>query len=291
MNLSKIIKKSVLKKIVIGLLIFFAVFTIVGFFVLPPILKSILTQKLSENLHREATIEDIKFNPYTLSITVKKLMIKERDRSETFVSFDELFVNLQTISVYEKGVVLKEIRLKDPYIKVNRNPDSSYNFSDLMEKKPSPPPKEEKGKPFRFSINNIRIEKGSIDFWDGPENTKHTVRELNVALPFISNIPRFVATFVQPSFSARINDTPYSLQGETKPFEDTLETKFDISFENLDIPYYLAYIPIKLNFKILSAYLDTRAKVSFVQSRGGERSLTVTICYGVRSWILTFDMK
>ena len=74
MNFSKIIKKSVLKKIAIGLLIFFAVFTIVGFFVLPPILKSILTQKLSENLHREATIEDIKFNPYTLSITVKKLI-------------------------------------------------------------------------------------------------------------------------------------------------------------------------------------------------------------------------
>ena len=32
MNVSKIIKKSVLKKIAIGLLIFFVVFTIVGFF-------------------------------------------------------------------------------------------------------------------------------------------------------------------------------------------------------------------------------------------------------------------
>jgi len=276
MNFSKIIKKSVLKKIAIGLLIFFAVFTIVGFFVLPPILKSILTQKLSENLHREATIEDIKFNPYTLSVTVKKLMIKERDRSEPFVSFDELLVNLQTISVYEKGLVLKEIRLKDLYIKVNRNPDESYNFSDLMEKKPSPPPKEEKGKPFRFSLNNIRIENGSVDFWDGPKNTKHTVRELNINLPFVSNIPYHVDTFSQPSFSVKINETPYALQGQTKPFKDTLETTFDINFENLAIPYYLAYIPIKLNFKILSAYLDTQAKVSFLQSQGGGRSLTVT---------------
>jgi len=63
-------------------------------------------------------------------------MIKERGRSEPFVSFDELYVNLQTISVYEKGVVFKEIRLKDLYIKVDRNPDESYNFSDLIEKKP-----------------------------------------------------------------------------------------------------------------------------------------------------------
>jgi len=277
MNLSKILRKSVLKKIVIGLLIFFAVFTIVGFFVLPPILKSILTQKLSENLHREVTIENIKLNPYALSLTVKKLMVKERDGSKPFVSFDELFVNLQTISIYEKGVVLKEIRLKDLYVKVDRNPDESYNFSDLIEKKPSEPPKEEKGKPFRFSLNNIRIENGSIDFWDGPQNTKHTIRELNIGVPFVSNIPRFVNTFVQPSFSARINDTPYSLQGETKPFEDTLETKFDINFENLNIPHYLAYIPMKLNFKIVSAYLDTQAKLLFVRSKSsGERSLTIT---------------
>jgi uncharacterized protein involved in outer membrane biogenesis len=204
-------------------------------------------------------------------------MIKERDRSKTFVSFDELYINLQAISIYDKALVLKEIRLKDPYIKVDRNPDESYNFSDLMEKKPSPPPKEEKGKPFRFSLNNIRIENGSIDFWDGPENTKHTIRELNIALPFISNIPRLVNIFVQPSLSAKINETPYALQGETKPFEDTLETRFDISFEDLDIPYYLAYLPMKLNFKVLSAYLDTKAKLLFVRSKTtGERSLTVT---------------
>jgi uncharacterized protein involved in outer membrane biogenesis len=276
MDFSKMIKKSVLKKIAIGLIIFFAAFTIFGFFILPPILKSILTRKLSENLHREVTIEKIKFNPYTLSMTAKKFMVKERDRSETFVSFDELFVNLQAISLYDKALVLKEIKLKDPLIKINRSLDSSYNFSDLMEKKGTPPPTEEKGKPFRFSFNNIRIENGSIDFWDEPQNTKHTVRELNITLPFISNIPRFVNTFVKPSFSVKINDTPYVLEGETKPFEDTLETRFDIRFENMDIPYYLAYLPIKLNFKIVSAYLDTQAKVSFIQSRGAERSLTVT---------------
>jgi uncharacterized protein involved in outer membrane biogenesis len=235
-----------------------------------------LTRKLSENLHREVTIGDIKLNPYTLSLTVKKLMINERDRSEPFFSFDELFVNLQTISIYEKGLVLKEIRLKDLYIKVNRNPDESYNFSDLMEKKTSPPPKEEKGTPFRFSLNNIRLENGSIDFWDGPKNTKHTVKELNINLPFVSNISRLVDTFVQPSFSARINDTPYALQGVTKPFHDTLETTFDINFDNLDIPYYLAYIPMKLNFKILSAYLDSKVKLLFVRSKEGERSITVT---------------
>ncbi len=48
--------KSHLKKILIGVVLFFVVFTLVGFFILPPILKSVLVKKLSENLHREVAI-------------------------------------------------------------------------------------------------------------------------------------------------------------------------------------------------------------------------------------------
>ncbi len=73
-RLSEIYKNKLrprFKKIFIGLIIFFGVFTLVGFFGLPPILKSILTKKLSENLHRSVTINQIKINPYTLSIAVR----------------------------------------------------------------------------------------------------------------------------------------------------------------------------------------------------------------------------
>ena len=86
---SGILKKKLkprLKKIVVGLIIFFAAFTLVGFFALPPIVKSILTKQLSENLHREVTIDRIKFNPYTLSISVRGLTIKDKGSSETFES-------------------------------------------------------------------------------------------------------------------------------------------------------------------------------------------------------------
>ncbi len=68
------------KKILIGLIIFFVVFTLVGFFALPPILKSILTKQLSENLHREVTIDQIKINPYTLSISVRGLTSKRQGK-------------------------------------------------------------------------------------------------------------------------------------------------------------------------------------------------------------------
>jgi hypothetical protein len=151
----------------------------------------------------------------------------------------------------------------------------SYNFSDLIEKKEAKPPEKEKSKPLRFSLNNIRIENGSIDFLDQPKQTKHTIRELNIGVPFLSNILSYVQIYVQPEFSAKINGTPYSIQGKTKPFADSLETSLDINIKDLDIPYYLAYVPTKMNFKIVSAFLDTQTKISFIGIRGKKTSFIV----------------
>jgi uncharacterized protein involved in outer membrane biogenesis len=266
------------KKIFIGVIIFFVVFTLFGFFALPPIVKSILTKQLSENLHREVTIQQIKFNPYTLSMSVRGLTIKDKGSSETFVSFGEIFLNFQSSSAFRRALIFSEVRLTQPTIKITRNQDASYNFSDLMEKKDSKPPEKEKSKskPLRFSLNNIRIENGSIDFWDGPVQIKHTVRELNIGVPFISNIPSYINRFVRPHFSAKINDTPYVIEGTTKPFADSLETSFDINIKDLDIPYYLAYAPTKMNFKVVSALLDTQTKLSFIETKGKKPSITIS---------------
>ncbi|MGA2464233.1 MAG: DUF748 domain-containing protein [Thermodesulfobacteriota bacterium] len=265
-----------LKKFLIGTIIFFVVFTIVGFFVLPPIVKSILTKKLSENLHRQVTINQVKINPYTFSLTARGLTVKDRAGPETFASCEEIFLDLQSLSALKMALIFSEIRFTKPYLNISHRQDLSYNFSDLIEKKESKPAEKEKSKPLRFSFNNIRIENGSIDFFDEPNKTKHTVRELNIGLPFLSNIPSYVERFVQPHFSANINGTPYKIEGKTKPFADSLESSFDINLTDLDIPYYLAYVPIKMNFKILSAYLDMQTRISFVETKDRKPSVTVT---------------
>jgi len=266
------------KKILIGLIIFFSVFTLFGFLGLPPIAKSLLTKKLSQALHREVTIQEIKTNPYRLSLTVIGFLVKDRGGSEKFASCGEIYLNLESISVFKLALILREIRLKQPYLNIKRNEGSSYNFSDLLEKKepkiaekPADQPK-----PRRFSLNNIRIENGSIDFWDGPEQTKHAVRELQIGIPSLSNIPSNINIFVQPVLSAKINGTPFAIEGKTKPFADSRETSLDISFKDLDIPYYLAYLPLKLNFKITSAYLDAEGKVSFIEYKDKGPSLNIS---------------
>ena len=115
------------------LVILITVFTVIGFLVVSPIAKHFLAKKLSEQLNREVVIKGMIFNPYALSVLMAGFTVKGRNNQETLFSFDELYVNLQAASVFEKGLILKELRVYKPYLNIVRNDDKLYNFSDLVE--------------------------------------------------------------------------------------------------------------------------------------------------------------
>lgn len=219
------------------------------------------------------TIQKVGINPFTLSVTITGLLIKDRGTTEPFVSLGEIFLNLESSSALRRSLILKEVRLSDPSIRIARYQDYTYNFSDLLatdapkDGSPAAPP--------HFSLNNIQIVNGSVDFWDAPKQARHTVRGANISIPFISNIPYEVETYVQPSFSATINDSRYTLEGKTKPFAASNETSIDINIEKLDVPYYLAYLPVQTDVKIRSALLDLRAQVSFVRDAENKPTLVL----------------
>ncbi|HKW86981.1 MAG TPA: hypothetical protein VJM82_07915, partial [Nitrospiraceae bacterium] len=53
--------RPLLSKVVLWAAACLGVFSILGFLVLPPILRNVLTQKLSETLHREVAIQEVRF--------------------------------------------------------------------------------------------------------------------------------------------------------------------------------------------------------------------------------------
>jgi hypothetical protein len=262
-----------IRKIILYSVGILAVIIIAAYFILPPVLKSFLIKTLAENLHREVALKEVSVNPLRLTVTLEAFQVKDRSSKDNFVSFDKLFLNIDTFSIFRKALILKEITLTNPFIRITRNEVGSYNFSDLI---PQNKAKEEKkSPPLKFSLNNIRIENGGIDFWDGPKKTTHTTRKTTVRIPFISNTAHYTDVFITPYFSAIINGSPYTLQGKTKPFADSLETTIDIDIRNFNIPHYMPYVPLQMNFKILSGLLDAKANISFVQYRDKKPSLTI----------------
>ncbi|MEN8233266.1 MAG: DUF748 domain-containing protein, partial [Thermodesulfobacteriota bacterium] len=262
------------QKVLIGIAVAFLLYSVIGFLVLPTVLKNTLEKKLSENLKRSVSIETIQLNPYLLQISINNFLVENRDHDDRFVAFDQLFVDLEAVSLLKRALVIKTLILAGPRVNFSRYKDLSYNFSDIANS--SSPKKKTGSKPILFSVNNIEILKGAIVFLDEPKDTTHRVENLNLAVPYLSNVVHEVEVHVQPSFSAIINDTPVNLSGRTLPFHDTRRTVFDIQVNKIDIPAYLAYLPEPGNLTLKSGYLDIMAVLGFEMQPGNKPAITLT---------------
>ncbi|PKN70040.1 MAG: hypothetical protein CVU54_08400 [Deltaproteobacteria bacterium HGW-Deltaproteobacteria-12] len=278
------------KKILISIIAIFAFIGIIGFFILPAVIKPIAVEKLAALLHRQVTIEKISINPYALSVIIRGFKISNPAPSTSpFVAFDELYLNLHgAFSLFQRKLIMEEIKLTKPYIGVVRADDGTYNFADLLPKEEKKPADSEQ--PFYFSLNNIQIAGGSIDFRDNANKTNHTVRDMNLAVPVISNIEHYIKNYVEPRFSANINGHSFELTGKTKPLHDSRETVFDVAISDLDIPFYWKYVPVKMNFKLKSARLDTKLKINFIMSKDKQPVINISGDVALRKIVLD-DLK
>ena len=251
------------KKLLIAISGLLVLITVSGFWILPAVLKPFLTEKISEALHRRASIAQIEINPFDLSVTIEGFQLAEPDKKTPFFSFDRLRMNVDVpTSLYRRALILEEISLEKPYLGITRKEDGSYNFSDLIPKQEAQ--KEKSSETFLFSLNNIRISGGNIDFHDRPRQTDHRVRELQLSVPFLSNIDYYMKNYVEPRFSAVINGHFVKAVGKTQPFHHSRDTSLTLDIKNIDIPFYLQYSPVKMNFRLSEARMDTRLEFHFL---------------------------
>ena len=254
-----------LAQLAIGVCIAIAAVTLLGFFVAPALVKAQLEARLTQAAQRQVTIERVRINPFTLSAFVQGFVMRERDGEQPFLTFDELFVDASIASVYRLAPVLDRVRLQRPHLRLVRLADQRYNVQDLVE---SAWQANASGEPTGFSLNNIEISDGRIDFDDRPANRKHEVTGITVGIPFVSNLPYAVDIEVQPALAASINGSPLQLQGESKPFKETRETALALHFDGIDLRRYAVYSPLPLPVQLRSGELDTRLSLRFVAGSG-----------------------
>ncbi|MBP6708074.1 MAG: hypothetical protein KA223_02840, partial [Candidatus Accumulibacter sp.] len=139
-HIAQAISSPTLRKYGLRVVLVLLVIGVLGFLVLPPLVKWLLVDQLSTLLRRPVTVEGMSMNPYTLSVQVDGLAVQEKGGGDKVVSLDQLYFNLESSSLFHGGPVISELKLLGPALKVVRLPDGRFNFSDLIDEFMARPP-------------------------------------------------------------------------------------------------------------------------------------------------------
>lgn len=228
---------------------------------LPPLVRHLAIQKITEATGRKAEISRVSINPFTLSAGVSGFRLSEKGGGRTFLSFSSARVSLSPLSLPKRAFIVTEISVASPYLHLVRNAPNSFNFSDLLTNKAKP----KKEGSYLFSLNNISLYHGSLDFEDKALQSEkdHHVSGLELSVPFFSNIPYLADRYVAPRFSAIVNGTAVTLNGKLKPLTRAMETSISLKVQALDLPFYLGYLPFHLPVRVESGKLTTDLELGY----------------------------
>ena len=236
-------------------------FALVGYLAIPRVARWGLETVAARELGRTVHVESISANPFTLRVTLRGLAVDGASGDSTpLVTVREVTVNASSRSLFYRAPVLDELTVNGLTANLVRFDAERFNFSDIIDRLNAKPKSDV---PLKFSLNNIRVSNSAIQLDDRPVGRRHLVSDLALGIPFLSNLPTDVEISVQPSLAARINGTPIEMHGETRPFHETLESSIDLKLEGLELPRYLAYSPVRLNFAVSKGALNTDLRVAF----------------------------
>lgn len=245
----------------VALAVLVTLYSLVGFFAMPPILRRIAEGRLSELLRRPVTIKALRTNPYVLSAVASQITVQGGRGEPALASAREIYVNVQALSLVKWAWILQEMRVQEPFLRLIRLEGDRYNVSDLFEKKGFTD--QGAGGISSFAVHNIQLVDGKVEFIDRPADSRHVVDDLGVRVPFVSNLDVDVETWVLPAISATVNGSPLTVEGRTRPFSPRQDAVIDIDVQGLDVGHYLAYLPGRHAVNVRSGALDVMGHVMF----------------------------
>jgi uncharacterized protein involved in outer membrane biogenesis len=261
------------RRAAIALAALVAVLAILGFFVVPSIVKSKLESYVTEATGRTATLGKVEFNPFNLRGKLSDFTLLHRASGEALFHFDALDVDVSAASLWRLAPVFDALRLTRPTITYARNADGTYDIQDLIDAlfKPSDAPTPQ------FSFNNIEIDGGAVSLDDRLHRRKVALANLAIGIPFLSSLPHDAEIRVNPSFEGTLDGARFTLKGLTSsPFGDRKEAAVDIEFDALALPGHVQYVPLPQGLKLADGALTTRLKLAFVSEKGEPRTVILS---------------
>jgi AsmA protein len=233
----------------------------------PERVKETILPLAEENLQRKIELGDIEVSLFS-GIEIHGLKLYEKNGQDLFVSTDMVRLKYQLLPLLAMKVVIDEVRLEKPNVRVVRFKDGQFNYSDLVDGVDSEPTPEdtqlqtpqgsestssESDRPISLLVSNLLLQDGHLVFLDHVLNDKapyrYEISGLQVAAKGVTLTGK-----IPLSVQCQLNESPLTLDGHInlQPFS----VDFDIAMKSLDVvafsPYFKESLPGKLGGAKLS---------------------------------------
>lgn len=271
-----------MKKIfrVVGIVVAVVVVLIVALAVVARILitpervKSVVLPLVQEKLHREVALGEIEVSLFK-GITLNDLVVREPEGSEAFIAADRVVLRYQLWPLLFRRVVVDEVRLEAPRIRLERMPDGRFNFSDLLPEKGEEGAEKPSGAApaaapeIELTVSEVVIADGAVLFLDRVINPsappQYRLDDLQVTAREVSLDREFPFTLKGSLAGAALN-----LEGMANPAAKGGRAK--VKLADLDVtafaPYYKEKLPGRLSAAKLTLDLDAEGSTQSVTSFG-----------------------
>lgn len=164
-------------------------FLFVLLFFLSTFVKNYTVKHSQELIGRKITLSELHFNYFRVSVRAKDFVMYETNQVDKFVSFNELYINFDPLSLFNNEYSFSQITLVNPNVQVSQNLDS-FNFDDLLKSSKDTVVDTENvdtsNAAFRFTVRNLQLTKGLIVYEDQQIKNHIELDDLNLDIPLIS---------------------------------------------------------------------------------------------------------
>ncbi|WP_435038056.1 DUF748 domain-containing protein [Pseudomonas neuropathica] len=246
-----------------ALLTALALYSLLGFLILPGIALRVANQQLANYATVPAHIQRIELNPFSLEVTLWGLVIGEPGKEQ--IGFDRLYADLQIDSLWTKALHLANIELDKPKSEILFAKDGKLNLLGLFNVPSSEPtPADPDAKPFPLRIDNIKLASGVVHFQDvrPSEPIEFLYDDLSFELKNLSTLPEDSADMtlvaIGPAggridWSGNFSLIPFTSEGTLKVTDGKMKAFW---------PYVRDSVPLVLEDGVISISTDYKLNLS-----------------------------
>jgi hypothetical protein len=178
------------KRWAVGLAVALALYALAGFWLLPRVIQSQVSKQVHSLLARQAVVDEVSFNPFSLRLEAHGLRLSEADGAPLF-ALQGLVLELQWRSLFVSGWRLAELRLTEPSMQLVLAKDGKFNLAELLASLPKddkPADKTSKGLP-ALVIELFALERGKLTMDDRRAGYSNVASPVDLRLTHFSTLP------------------------------------------------------------------------------------------------------